>query len=292
VSSALVSRRADLNLANNAGNTPLHILASRKRDAEAANLIAWLVDHDAALEPKNRKQQTPLVTAVAHGSPEAVRVLIKIGADVNARKARGHTMISGLVSCKPDKLEMLTQLVEAGADTSIPIEHGPLPLGQAFFGKAYLDCLEPAALLLESGANPNQKDGNGAAAIHGIAHWSEKDPDDALKLLRAHNADMDIKNQQGMTTLLLAARYGTSLRTMERLLTHGADREARDDDGNTLLHAAAMNSKDGNLERYDWVLALGGDPTVQNDAGQTPLDRARITGNTTLIPALEVGRAD
>jgi len=102
VSSALVSRRADLNLANNAGNTPLHILASRKRDAEAANLIAWLVDHDAALEPKNRKQQTPLVTAVAHGSPEAVRVLIKIGADVNARKARGHTMISGLVSCKPD----------------------------------------------------------------------------------------------------------------------------------------------------------------------------------------------
>jgi ankyrin repeat protein len=161
-------------------------------------------------------------------------------------------------------------------------------LGQAFFGKAHLDCLNPAQLLLRAGADPNQQDGNGAAPIHGIAFWSEKDPDSALTLLREHGAEIDVRNHQGMTALLIAARYGTSIRTMKRLLSHGADPDARDDNGNTLLHAAAMNSKDGNIERYEWVLALGGDPEAVNTAGQTPLDRARVTGNAALLAALQV----
>ena len=90
-----------------------------------------------------------------------------------------------------------------------------------------------------------------------------------------------------MTTLLLAARNGTSIRTIERLLAHGADPDARDDRGNTLLHCAAMNSKEGNSERLAWVLANGGNPSALNLAGESSLDRARNTGNQSLIPALE-----
>jgi len=288
VSSALLARGADLNLTDSAGNSVLHILASRKRDEGAPALMATLIERGAALELRNRKRQTPLVVAVERGNPEAVRVLIEAGANVNARKTHGQTLISSLVSCKPEKLEKLELLVAAGADISIPIEHGPLPLGQAFFGKAHLDCLDPAQLLLRAGADPNQQDGNGAAAIHGTAIWSEKDPDLALTLLKEHGAEIDVRNHQGMTALLIAARYGTSIRTMKGLLSHGADPNARDDEGNTLLHAAAMNSKAGNLERYDWVLAIGADPDSVNDAGQTPLDRARVTGNAELLAALQI----
>ncbi len=288
---ALLARGADLNLADNAGNTPLHILASRKRDEGAPALMARLIDQGALLELQNRKHHTPLVTAMERGSPAAMQVLIDAGADVGARRSRGQTMLSGLVSCQAEKIEKLRMLVAAGADTSIPIEHGALPLGQAFFGRSHLDCLEPARLLLNAGADPNQRDPNGAAAIHGIAYWSEKDPADALDLLRQHGAGIDIRNQQGMTALLLAARYGTSIRTLKRLLAQGADPDARDNDGNTLLHAAAMNSKDGTLERYDWVLANGGDPDARNHAGQTPSDRARLTRNVTLLSGLEARQA-
>lgn len=292
VARTLLLRGADLNLPDNAGNTPLHVLARRKRDAGAPDTMKELIERGAALEPQNRKRQTPLVTAVEDGSTAAVRVLIEAGADVNARRSRGSTLASGLISCEQEKLEKLQLLVKAGTDISTPIEHGALPLAQAFFGKLYLDCLEPAELLLTAGADPNQTDGNGSAAVHGIAFWSEKDPDAALTLLIEHGADIDLPNQQGMTALLLAARNGTSIRTMERLLAHGADRTARDASGNTLLHAAAMNSKAGNLERYDWVLALGADPQALNAAGQTALDRARSTANRSLLTALAARQAD
>ena len=286
VSSVLLDRGADLDRPNNGGNTPLHILASRKRDDQAPAMMEVLIERGAALELKNRKQETPLVTAVEDGSVAAVHVLIAAGADVRARRPRGNTLVSGLISCKPERLSKLTLLVDAGADTEIPIEHGHLPLAQAFYTDVYLDCLEPANILLSAGTDPNLRDRNGGAAIHSIANWTEKDPDAALTLLIGHGADIDLPNQQGMTALLLAAKNGTSIRTMERLVAHGADPQARDNKGNTLLHAAAMNSKDGNLERYDWVLAQGGDPAATNSSGQTPLDRARVTGNASLLNQL------
>ena len=286
---ALLDRGADPNLQDGRGNTALHELARRKDDAGAGPVLKELLDRGAALEIRNRKQQTPLMTAVAHGSPESTRALIDARADVNVRKARGTPLLSSLVSCDADKLEKLKLLVDAGADVSARSEHGPLPLAQAFFGKIYLDCLTPARVLLAADADPNLRDGNGTAAIHGLATWSEKDPDAALTLLTAHGAQIDLRNQQGMTTLLLAARYGTSIRTLERLLAHGADPNARDNKGNTLLHCAAMNHKPGNDERLAWVLANGGDPEARNLAGQTPLDRARVTGNEAMVQALRSG---
>ena len=287
VASALLDRGAEPNLQDSRGNTALHELSNRKADAGAIPMLQALLDKSAALEIRNRMQETPLIAAIDHSSSSVVQLLIEAGADVNARRARGNPLIGSLISCEPDKLEKLTLLVKAGADTSATSEFGPLPLAQAFFNKVYLDCLEPAAVLLAARADPNLRDRNGSAAIHGIATWAEKDPEPALALLAAHGADIDLPNDQGMTTLLLAAGNGTSLRPLEQLLAHGADRNARDDEGNTLLHRAAMNHQEGNAERFAWVLANGGDLEAVNLAGQTPMDRARLVGNQVIVEAIE-----
>ncbi len=284
---ALIDRGAALDLANNAGNTALHVLAARRRDDGAAELLTLLAARGAALELRNRKAQTPLIAAVREGSEAAVAALIQAGADVDARRARGTPMLGSLIACDPDRLAKLDLLLNADADTALHSDSGPLPLAQAFYGKAYLDCLEPAERLLEAGADPNLRDGNGRGAIHGLAVWDGKDPRTALELLLRHGADIELKDQQGMTALLLAARNGTSLRTLERLVEAGASTRARDGLGNTLLHAAAMNSKPGSAERYQWVLDHGGDPGAENFEGQTPQDRARLTGNTRIIELTE-----
>jgi ankyrin repeat protein len=55
------------------------------------------------------------------------------------------------------------------------------------------------------------------------------------------------------------------------LLRHGADVNARGDQGMTPLHCAALN---GNLEMAELLLKRGADPTLKDDAGDTALQMA------------------
>ncbi|MEM1436716.1 MAG: ankyrin repeat domain-containing protein [Pseudomonadota bacterium] len=283
---ALLGRGADPNRTNASGNSALHLLAVRKNDPLALIRLEALLAAEPQLELRNPRQETPLVAAVMRGAPEAARKLIDAGANIHVKRERGTPLISSLISCKPQKLTKLKLLIAAGARLDEGIPHGALPLAQALYNKLYLDCLDPAQLLLQAGADPAQKDQNGSPPIHSLAFWQDKDPAAALELLARHDAAIDERNAQGLTTLLLAARSGSSIRTMERLIASGADPAARDDRGNTLLHCAAINTKPGNTERLAWVLARGGDPQAVNSLGETPLDRARATGNLALAAEL------
>lgn len=251
ITHALLVHGADPNRQDTRGNTAVHVLAQRKADKAAPTVVRQLLDAHASLEIRNRKEQTPLIAALDHGSPEMVKLLIEAGADVHARRKRGAPLISSLISCEPQKLAKLKVLVNAGVDTSVGVKHGALPLALAFYNNLFLECLEPARVLLEAGADPNQRDQNGAAAVHAIATWSEKDPAAALALLKQHGGDIDRRNQQGMTALLLAAKRGASTQVLERLIEHGAD------------------------------------PTATNQAGETALDIARKAKNVALISLLE-----
>ena len=282
----LLARGADPNRQDYRGNTLLHILAEQKSRNDPSATVRLLLSHGAGLEIRNRQDQTPLMAAVAHKNVGIVKVLTTGGADVNVRDKQGNPLIGSLIFCKPETVEMLKLLVDAGADVAAASPYGTLPLVQAFYGHLYLDCLEPARILLDAGADPNRQDRNGTAPIHSLAQWSQKDPAPALALLLERGARIDIRNQQGMTALLLAAQYGTSVAPMQALLDRGADPKAVDTNGNTLLHCVAMNTKPGGAERLAFVLATGADPAAVNKNGETPLDRARRMKNQPMIQAL------
>jgi ankyrin repeat protein len=285
VGTALLEHGADPNRQDYRGDTILHILAADSRRSDSSGLIRRLLAHGARLDIRNRGNQTPLMAAVARKHVSVVRTLVEAGADVNVRDKQGTPLIGTLISCDADKLAMLRLIVDAGADVNAASEYGPLPLSHAFYGHLHLDCLEPARILLNAGADPNRQDRNGTAPIHSLAHWNRKDPAPALKLLLDHGARIDIRNQQGMTTLLLAGRYGTSTTPMQALLERGADVQAVDENGNTLLHCIAMNTKPGGSERLAFALTAGCDPSAVNRKGETPLDRARRMRNQPMIDA-------
>ncbi len=286
VAPLLLANGADPNRQDCRGATLLHILAGERGDAGPAEMVRLLLASGAGLEIRNRQDQTPLVAAVARKNVNVVQLLIEAGADVNVKGKNGTPLIGTLISCDPGKRAILKLLTDAGAGLVAISEFGPLPLARAFYNHLYLDCLDPARILLQAGADPNRKDRNGAAPIHSLAYWSQKDPAPALALLLDHGARIDIRNQQGMTALLLSARYGTSLAPMQALLERGADPKAVDENGNTLLHCLAMNAKPGGNERLAFALAAGGDPAAVNHKGQTALDRARLTRNQSMIEAL------
>jgi hypothetical protein len=87
------------------------------------------------------------------------------------------------------------------------------------------------------------------------------------KLLIARGADVNMKNEKGMTALILAAKSGMR-GIVEILLENNADINIADKDGNTALHWAARE----NFPNTTTMLIDGrANVNIKNLRGQTPL---------------------
>ena len=83
-----------------------------------------------------------------------------------------------------------------------------------------------------------------------------------------HGADVNAKNDEGKTALNLACYYGYAA-IAQLMLQHGADVNAADKDGWTPLHEACWL---GYPDTVRLLLDSGADPDARNDEGEAPLD--------------------
>jgi len=65
---------------------------------------------------RNRFEQTPLMFAVALPDPDAAESLISAGADVNARDAAGHSVLTNAVLTSAERPATVQFLLRSGAD--------------------------------------------------------------------------------------------------------------------------------------------------------------------------------
>ena len=120
------------------------LLASCGSDGKKANSNAPEVDihtavvtdnldalrqHIAAGTNINEKDpfggSSPLISAAVFGKPEAARILLGAGADVNFQNNNGSTALhTAAFFCRPEIVKML---IEKGADTSIKNKYGATP---------------------------------------------------------------------------------------------------------------------------------------------------------------------
>lgn len=111
---------------------------------------------------------------------------------------------------------------------------------------------------------------------------------DIVKVLLAHNADVQALDRLRRTPLIHAAMNGnTHICTF--LLFHGADPNHRDSSGNSVLHYAAA---------YGWsfivelLLERGADPNAANDWKTTPLSIAFMNGHVGIVRILLASKVD
>ena len=122
--------------------------------------------------------------------------------------------------------------------------------------------IEQIKSLLSKGADVNAKDDRGMTPLHEAAYYGQKE---VAKLLIAKGANVSSKDTSGQTPLHKAVTFGSIL-VSELLVAGGADVNVRDDRGNTPLHTARVK-----IESIEFLLAKGADVNARNNRGDTPL---------------------
>lgn len=277
----LLAAGADCRRTLPSGMSPLMFAVREGRLEAAVLLIEAGVDVNAAMEPKSpggrmaRRGISALLVAVENGHFELAAKLLELKADPNDQRS-GFTALHALTWVrKPNRgdgldgdpppigsgrmtsLELVRQLVAAGADVNARLESGRS-------GKGVLGLKGATPLLM-------------AADTADLP---------LIKLLADLGADPGIANADGATALMAAAGLGTlapgeeagtedeSLATVRWLLDHGAQINGADANGETSMHGAAYASFPRMVEL---LVQRGADPRVwhrPNKYGWTPLSIA------------------
>lgn len=174
----------------------------------------------------------------------------------------------------------LRRLLEEGANPHGTAADGN-PLSSVFFWKWYgprgstasqeqkerwrQRTYEMTKVLLEYGANPNQRDVRGDFPVHQAVHWGMTD---VLELLLQNGASPNVQDVDGRTPLMDAVGAGR-MDMVKLILTHGGQDSVnwQDARGDTALHWA---NRYGDSDVVELLLQAGADPSLTNAKGRRP----------------------
>lgn len=127
----LIKLKANLETKGEYGRTPL-FYAVKSENLEILNL---LINGGAKVDARDNFGETPLIYAVGDcvgekSSIEAVRILIKAKADLNAKSKYTGSALLKATSCESSS-EIVSVLIEAGANINITDAEGRTPLMNA-----------------------------------------------------------------------------------------------------------------------------------------------------------------
>jgi ankyrin repeat protein len=271
----LVTHGADVKYAESRrGQTALMWAAAEGN----TGVVEELVERGADLHARTKGGLTPLLFAVREGKIDTVRALLKAGADVNESWKSGRgTGVSGIsamvLAVANAHYELAAVMLEAGADPNASAQ-GWTALHQITWvrkpgkgdndpapeGSGNLSSLDLVRQLVAHGANVNArmtKSGNvGRTAMNMIGAtpfmMAARTADAPLmRLLAELGADPLLPNADNSTPILAAAGLGTYspgedpgteaevMDAVKVALEHGGDVNTVDNNGETVIHAAA-----------------------------------------------------
>ena len=248
----LLEREAGAEARDCEGDTALLYAVRRGRFAVAELLLG------VGKGPDTARLNRALLVAARRGEAPMLRLLVKHGAELEAKGAGGCAALA--VAAGEGHAEAVHALMELGADPNAPDAEGVTPLMHAVSAGSE----ETVRCLLEVGADPSRGDARGRSPLL-VAAETGRAP--LVALLRAHGAP-----EPAASPMLRAACRGGLLSEVQRLLRDGAPVDAPDGDGRTPLMMAAFCGREAVVRL---LLSHGADPTRPDSSGKTAADYAR-----------------
>jgi uncharacterized protein len=254
----LLAGRADVNVADGNGTSPLHWAVW----ADDPATVEELVRAGASVTAANAFGVTPIYTAAERGNATILRRLVASGASANGTDRSGDTVLMAAV--RSGSLEAVTVLVEAGADVNAAdpqLGHTVLMWAVRSDSASIVRLLLARGASLEArtriGAKPAARPPGAGGGSHGVGIVRSGVPPQGEQL----------PTPGGMTPLLFAARDG-SLEAARVVIEAGANLNAADPNGMTPLMMAITN---GQIRVAQLLIDKGADVRAADWYGRTPL---------------------
>ena len=163
-------------------------------------LAKWLVEHDADVNKATEKGYTPLIVAAGLGNEVLVKYFVEHGADINAETKDGKNSL--MMAFQHDNKNLFHYLIENGARVDNKV--GARILFQAIFDKD----VKFVEYLVAHGADINTAPEGGYPPLLAALKINSHPLTKFFVDLRAKVEGL--KDERGMTPLLLAIRNGCS----------------------------------------------------------------------------------
>jgi ankyrin repeat protein len=218
---------------------------------------------------RREKAPTPLLIAVEHASPEAVRWLLQEGADANQRHSDIGLKGSALyIAISKNRLNIAEILRRGGADLDLPDTNGAPIIDMAIQSQDNIRALQ---WFLKHGADATCTNSVLSTPLH-IAARIRKNASTMMDMLVGAGADVNARNKRGNTPTYNALSWG-HVDNIRHLITLGAEVNIQNSDGDTPLHAYVESELA--LSCAHILFSASADPTARNNNNKTFADLAR-----------------
>ena len=266
--SFLLTKNSNVNIRDASGITPLHEAVRSGH----TNIISLLLRSGADINARDAKENTALhIAAPSNTHASVIRLLLQNNANPNLRDEFGDTPLHVLITLNRDP-ETVQALLGGNVDITVRNMKGQTPLHHA----VQENRLSLIPLLIQARSNVFAADNAGITPFDKAMERRGSILDALITPLTAQQTD-----SSGNTMLHIAISNRADILTIEKILSHNVQVNARNREGDTALHIAA---RENHREAGTYILSTGSaDIFSYNSSDESPL-RIALTHSQGVLP--------